>query len=914
MRSFLVVLVLAGVVVAQETAARCTCEKGNASWHYLRTPEPPPLDPDPCPTVVDGEHPERPLPKGWHEACANSRRMACFLRRHAASWGITCSLCTAKKCCKFKNWHNCPECQGTAASKYDPMLKEVLAIRGRQKSKVEVGMSKHYIVVTDIPQLTMLVGRGQTRRATQHELIHVYLQRCEQAQTEWTAAFGAPREWRTLVILVQSEGTRRTFAQATFGHAEQKLLYGGGSSLEEGWAQNGFCLSVPGGRGADKDDNLHFTCRHMIGHIMMSTYHTPGMFEKELPRWIFAGSAHWLAKRHPRNRIHAYFCEHEGVPVGGRGMAFDAGEDWPNRARKIAEIGPKRDPVENMFQASTAKQMQYDMHLRAWSWFEIFLRHDRKPFVKFIQGLREAKEARVACKEAFGQAPEHVDQRWRAFVSKDREILKATKKEKARDVDVGRASAIDLRKIRAEKDMQKLANRIRGLGRCQNISSARTLITLIDKRKSDRVREVISLVLNRTTDEKVLAYLRGDGWKKAGKLGRATLVRTFGEVKHKKASDLVRGALEDPFWLVRANASRALAQMADKESIAKITTLAAEDPERKVRVAAMDALGVYGAEAKASAPAFAANLKDGAWQVKSATCAAWAKLGNDEVVDTLIERLDVEGGRIHEDIRKSIVALTGMDRTWNAHLWKKWWAKARKWRLAERKSKAEIENKPKPKADDATRYAEKKREPAYYGIKIFAQSVGYVLDTSLSMEQGFYVAPRIQKRLGRSYSAKTRIGVCKQELEQSIRELDPRARFNVIFFDHGVRAWKDTAVAASPSAKSTAISKIKAINPAGQTNYYDALRVTLGMEGRDGGWKSAFADTPDTLFFLTDGTPTDGEITKSDELLSWWYERNRFARLRVHVIAMGITNVDVEFLRTFAETSSGTFVHLKGKY
>ncbi|MCZ6786778.1 MAG: VWA domain-containing protein, partial [Planctomycetota bacterium] len=224
------------------------------------------------------------------------------------------------------------------------------------------------------------------------------------------------------------------------------------------------------------------------------------------------------------------------------------------------------------------------------------------------------------------------------------------------------------------------------------------------------------------------------------------------------------------------------------------------------------------------------------------------------------------------------------------------------------------EKKPETKRGDATRYAKKKKEPAYYGIKIFAKSVGYVLDTSLSMEQGFYVPPNIQKRLGRSYTAKTRIGVCKQELEQSIRELDPRARFNVIFFDHGVRAWKDTAVPASPSAKSTAISKIKAITPAGQTNYYDALRLTLGMEGRDGGWRSAFADTPDTLFFLTDGTPTDGEITKADELLSWWHERNRFARLRVHVIAMGITNVDVEFLRRFAESSSGTFVHLKGKY
>ena len=110
------------------------------------------------------------------------------------------------------------------------------------------------------------------------------------------------------------------------------------------------------------------------------------------------------------------------------------------------------------------------------------------------------------------------------------------------------------------------------------------------------------------------------------------------------------------------------------------------------------------------------------------------------------------------------------------------------------------------------------------------------------------------------------------------------------------------------------MTSVRALRPSGQTNYYDALRLVLGMEGRDGGWKGRFANTSDTVLFLTDGTPTDGEITKSDELLSWWRERNRFARLRVHVIAMGVTNVDVGFLRNFAAGSGGTFVHLKGKY
>ena len=48
------------------------------------------------------------------------------------------------------------------------------------------------------------------------------------------------------------------------------------------------------------------------------------------------------------------------------------------------------------------------------------------------------------------------------------------------------------------------------------------------------------------------------------------------------------------------NAIRALARIADRESLPAIARLAAEDPRAKVRLAAMDALGLLGIEAKES--------------------------------------------------------------------------------------------------------------------------------------------------------------------------------------------------------------------------------------------------------------------------------------------------------------------------
>ena len=906
------ILLLAGVATdaAAQSPGKCTCENGRASWLYLRCPKPPPFDPDPCPTVAKGEHPERGLPKGWNATCARSKRMSCFLRRHAASWKFTCSLCMRKKCCPFPNWHNCPECHGPEAARIDVRRRDVEAVLARHggahHKDLAAAISKHYIVITDIPAIKLTIGLGRHRLIDQHELLHVYIQRCEQARADWSRAFGPPMDFRTVCALTNDEESRRRFSLSLFGHREQRLLYGGGGVLEGGLAQNGFALSVPKVRESLRDDHLHWNCRHMIGHLCMSTFHTPGMFERELPRWVFCGSAHWLARVDPRNDFHAYFCSHEGVDVGGKGYqpAKKAGTVWPFRVRRIAKLDPKDDPVERMFQASTVKQLDYRMHLRAWSWFDVFLRHDRDAFVKFIKRIREAKEARIACKGAFGQTPELVDLQWRALVL-------GKERKRGGSAEPRAASRAELAAIRTEKETQLLANRIRGLGQCRGVSSAKLLVRLIDKRESDRVREVIALVLLRTGDERVLSYLRGTGWRTAGKLARATLARVFGRVRDKKAIDPLRGGLQDAFWLVRANSARALAQMADSDSVASLAILATQDQEPKVRIAAMEALASFDT-ASAHVADLAANLNHKAWQVRSTTCDVLARIGDEKAVDALIERMETEDGRVREDIRRAIASLVGVDRRWSPRVWKAWWAKAKNWRAAERKSKRELGDQRKAKSRD--RYASQNKTPHYYGVRIFAKSICYVLDTSLSMEQALYVPQATQRKLGRKYTARTRFGVCRQELEASVKDLDPRTRFGLVFFNEKAQAWKDAAVVASPGAKRAAMTSVRALRPSGQTNYYDALRLVLGMEGRDSGWKGRFANTPDTVLFLTDGTPTDGEITKSDELLSWWRERNRFARLRVHVIAMGVTNVDVGFLRNFAAGSGGTFVHLKGKY
>jgi hypothetical protein len=333
-------------------------------------------------------------------------------------------------------------------------------------------------------------------------------------------------------------------------------------------------------------------------------------------------------------------------------------------------------------------------------------------------------------------------------------------------------------------------------------------------------------------------------------------------------------------------------------------------------MAAMDALGLFGADAADTIPKWESNLMNPAWQVKVATCDAFRAIGSTKALDMLIGRLDTEGGRVQDEIHDAIRKVSGYDREMTREEWNKWWTHTKKFGDVERKSKEELEKEgatPAPPQGGNTVARDTPKRPTYYGIKVYARTVGYVLDVSESMKTGFRVSPEWETKLGHEFKGATKIDVAKEEIAYAIREMDPRTRLNLYFFNTTVRAWQTSPVAAGTMGDN-AISAVQNIDCKLQTNYYDALRLVLGLEDGQDPWSTNFCDTPDTLFFLTDGSPTDGEITKTDELRAWFREQNRFARLKVHVITMGAMGVELEFLPAFAQENGGQFVQLTGTH
>jgi hypothetical protein len=285
-------------------------------------------------------------------------------------------------------------------------------------------------------------------------------------------------------------------------------------------------------------------------------------------------------------------------------------------------------------------------------------------------------------------------------------------------------------------------------------------------------------------------------------------------------------------------------------------------------------------------------------------------------MDMLIGRLDSEGGRVQDEIQDALRKVSGYDREMTREEWNKWWTHTKKFGDVEKKSREELEKEgatPAPPQGGNTVARDTTKRPTYYGIKVYARTVGYVLDISESMKTGFRVSDDWETKLGHEFNGSTKIAVAKEEIGHAIREMDPRTRLNLYFFNTYVRAWQSSPVAAGTMGEN-AIQAVKNIDCKLQTNYYDALRMVLGLDDGQDPWRVAFCDTPDTLFFLTDGSPTDGEITKTDELRTWFTEQNRFARLKVHIITMGHMGVELDFLPQFAAENGGEFIHLTGTH
>ncbi|MAF67051.1 MAG: hypothetical protein CMJ84_15515 [Planctomycetes bacterium] len=380
--------------------------------------------------------------------------------------------------------------------------------------------------------------------------------------------------------------------------------------------------------------------------------------------------------------------------------------------------------------------------------------------------------------------------------------------------------------------------------------------------------------------------------------------------------------LEDKAWNVRRRAIGALAARPGGEHSETLVPLCA-DREPAVRCAALEGLTALGS-AQVLAPALAA-LADPLWQVRASAVAALGSVRHLDSIGPLIDRMEIEEGRLVEDIGRSLEQLTGRAFGIRTELWRKFWNDtAERYRLP---TDEELARTRAARAEAAARYSPPPGAVAYHGIATPSRALLFIVDVSGSMENEVVDRERFKPE---DYPTLARIDIVKSELAKTIEALDSAVEFNLIAFATEVRRWKKKAVRANVLNKRSALDWTRKLEAIGGSSKEDLARVGLVGAANLAGGKTnshgALMDALevasqrkharsgkylvglDTIFFLSDGRPTHGVLVDTDDILIAVRKANELRKVVIHTIAIG--EFKKAFMRKLAEQNGGTFVDL----
>src|SRR5262249_27254467 len=205
-------------------------------------------------------------------------------------------------------------------------------------------------------------------------------------------------------------------------------------------------------------------------------------------------------------------------------------------------------------------------------------------------------------------------------------------------------------------------------------------------------------------------------------------------------------------------------------------------------------------------------------------------------------------------------------------------------------------------------------ERTYHHMKIVSRKVLFVIDISASMLDPIRVKRgRTDGDPNAPTKASPKLDLAREELATTLRGLDEHTNFNVIAFESDIRFFKKEAVAGTPGNVQEAIQWVEKQKPRtigtggmrqssgidangmmmGRTNTYGALKACFGLpynkkknEGGVTGPSTVPKPGIDTVYFLTDGEPTEGETTNVDEILQDVQQWNRSARVVINTIGL----------------------------
>jgi hypothetical protein len=331
--------------------------------------------------------------------------------------------------------------------------------------------------------------------------------------------------------------------------------------------------------------------------------------------------------------------------------------------------------------------------------------------------------------------------------------------------------------------------------------------------------------------------------------------------------------------------------------------------EKEERVVAAALRGIRG---KTTEPVFAfakASLKSEAWPVRLEAARTLEAMNQPRVLPVLIEALSKEEGRLREDLRDCLRRLTSQNFDTDANEWRQWFLENR----------AELEGA----GPETAIFGAFKARPAQpeklsvYGIESRSRRILFIIDQSGSMKDP--LASKKGTLTGVSADKleemdMTKMELAKRELKRAIRAVEPDAWFNIIAFSTNVVRWKEKMVRGDMATKNEAMMFVRDLEPIGGTWTYGAFQEAFQMAGL-GAFDKNYDPTVDTIYFISDGAPTDNDMNKPQSqdpevVLSAVREWNKIGKMAIHAIAIDTKAAGgrfVDFMKHLAAQNNGQY-------
>ncbi len=266
------------------------------------------------------------------------------------------------------------------------------------------------------------------------------------------------------------------------------------------------------------------------------------------------------------------------------------------------------------------------------------------------------------------------------------------------------------------------------------------------------------------------------------------------------------------------------------------------------------------------------NLNHKSWPVRSAAIDLLVAVRAPAGIPLLIERLDAEQARLQQDVKDALFDLTQL-RLADLAAWRAWWQQEG----ATFRIPTAPKDQPKTKGGQGAS-ARGGTVTTYWDIPVRSDRIAFVVDVSGSMNQPF------------GTGGGTRLDEAKRQLVRVLGLLPAKAKANVITFGNGTETFAESLQAFDEKRRKAAEAWTQALESRGATNVHAALQ-------------RAFADPDtDTIFLLTDGQPSTGEIVEAGPLAKAIAGWNLGRGLRIHTVAIGGKS---DFLERLARESGG---------